>query len=103
MYVYPQIPAEMLADDTESHSSLQRQGTYGLMRRILVVGTAPPITVLHSQEYQAALQASTNPLLVWPTAARNSLSLRTLMNILTSNDFELIDLLPPFINQFPDK
>jgi hypothetical protein len=25
------------------------------------------------------------------------------MNILTSNDFELIDLLPPFINQFPDK
>jgi uncharacterized Zn-finger protein len=101
-YVYLQIPDETLADNTKSHRSLQRQGTYGLMRRILVVGPDPPITVLQSQEYQASLQASINPPLVWPTAARNSLSIRTLMSILISNDFELIGLLPPYINQFPD-
>ncbi|KAG2183685.1 hypothetical protein INT43_006693 [Umbelopsis isabellina] len=111
MHTYPGIIADVDIFDVESHARLEanRISTYGLMRRVLVLGTSPPQRLLSNAAYSRNLRAwqaqlrngqqrLVNPLLDWAQETEDSQSIRELRGWLESEDGDL----PSFINHYPE-
>ena len=56
-YVYPSIPQDVGIDDTHNHPDPRDYGinTWSLIQRAMVIGTAPPQSLIQSPDDQAAL------------------------------------------------
>lgn len=100
-YVYRDIPPSMSVYDTVTQDSLLQQNTYGLLRRMMIVGNAPPQTGFDREGYQESLLTDANPLLDWSQESQRSRNIRRLMDILTMDNPDLVGELPPFINHYP--
>ncbi|KAG2178879.1 hypothetical protein INT43_001725 [Umbelopsis isabellina] len=102
-YIYTtQHPVDI--DDRASHIShinMENIPTYGLLRRLLFVGTAPPNRISDSDYYRRLLDRHAQPLMDWEVEIDNSRSIRELRDIYLA-DVEN-DYLPGFINHFPDR
>lgn len=83
--------------------------TYGLMRRVLVIGTSPPLWLLNNVAYAENLRAwqaqrqndqarPVNPLVDWALATENAPSIRELSGWLESEGGDL----PLLIDHYPD-
>lgn len=96
-FVYANVPLDLNLDDIQSHSVLLGRSTYSLLRRVIAVGTAPPITVLNDVNYRRSLGNVRNPLLNWILAAQESLNIQLLADILFTDGEEF----PVFVDHYP--
>jgi hypothetical protein len=87
--------------DSVAQDSLVNRNTYGLLRRLMIVGNAPPQTHFDREGYQESLLTNTNPLLDWSQESQRSRNIRRLMDMLTLDNPDFVRELPPFINHYP--
>ena len=99
-------------DHLEFHPDPIQSGrnTWGMVQRAIVIGTAPPQTLLSDATYQRSLEdwrsrveifggQTWNPLLDWERSSGKSRNIQDLMNLLASGRDEL----PTLVNHYPDK
>ncbi|CAO3669984.1 unnamed protein product [Umbelopsis ramanniana] len=104
-FVYRDIPSGMLIGDVLAQSQLIATNTFALLRRALIVGSAPPQRLSDQIEYRELirLQRETNPVLDWQTTLSSSESIKWLMDFLSQSDRDNINELPPFVDHYPDQ
>jgi hypothetical protein len=111
-YIYNTIPADLSIDRLEFHPDPIQSGrnTWGMVQRAIVIGTAPPQTLLSDATYQRSLEdwrsrverfggQTWNPLLDWERSSGKSRNIQDLMNLLASGGDEL----PTFVDHYPGK
>ncbi|KAG2184607.1 hypothetical protein INT43_000516 [Umbelopsis isabellina] len=87
----------MTWEDTYAQNMLVPTNTWAWSDRVMVIGTAPPRTVLTDATYISDLEQDHNPLLRWVDSITRSRNIAYLAHLLQDG----IDELPPYINHWP--
>ena len=97
-FVYTDSSQTIDLDDVQTHQNLTRRSTYGLLRRLMIVASAPPEYLFISQAYQDALAVTSSPTLDWDWAVRTSSNVELLWEMLVADSGET----PVFIDHYPE-
>lgn len=97
-FVYTDSSQTIDLDDIQTHQNLTRRSTYALLRRLMIVASAPPEYLFRSQAYQDALAVTSNPTIDWDWAVRTSYNVELLWEMLVADSGET----PVFIDHYPE-
>lgn len=100
MYIYTDVPHNISPNNKLQQQQLTGRNTYGLLRRVALIGSAPP---------QAAHAKSVSRNggryilgVEWTSAAQRSVKMRFLLELLINDDPELLAYVPTFFDHHPD-